>query len=77
MLFVNFVSFFSSLFYNLSKFPNMAWILVSMRALVAKVQGKVGMVVDSLDILMFSVDPDCFLVKGETTKNKVVVGRVD
>ena len=52
----------------------MAWIVVSRIYLYTNGEGEVGMVVSSVDIVMFSFDPDCIFVEGEITRNKVSLG---
>ena len=50
---------------------------MSRRALVTKVEGETVMVVDSVEIVMFSVYLYCVLVEGDITRNKSFVGLVD
>ena len=52
----------------------MDWIIESRTPLVTTCEGEVGMVVSSVDIVMFSFDPDCIFVEGEITRNKVSLG---
>ena len=55
----------------------MAWILVSRTALVTKCEGRSGMVVDSVELLMFKVYSYRVLVEGDIMRNKVFVWLVD
>ena len=54
----------------------MACIEVSRTALVTTGKGKVGMVVASVDIVMFSVDSGFMLLYVDIMRNKVFVGLV-
>ena len=47
----------------------MACVEVSRAALVTSGEGKVGMVVSSVYIAMFSLDTDYVFVEGDTTRN--------
>ena len=55
----------------------MACIEVSRTALVTTGKGKVGMVVASVDIVMFSLDPDHVFLEGDIMRNRVSIGFVD
>ena len=44
--------------------------------LVTKGEVEYGMVVDSVEIVMLSLDPDCVFAEGDIMSNKVFVGIV-
>ena len=55
----------------------MAWIVVSSTALVTKVEGKVWMVVASVEIVMSSLEMENVFVEGYIMGNIFFVGPVD
>ena len=55
-----------------SKRENMYWSLVSIQIELQKVEDEVGLVVTSVEILRFYVDPYCVLVEGDIMRNKVL-----
>ena len=54
----------------------MAWIVVSRTGLVTKGEGEVGMMVASVEIVMFSLDPNSMFVEGYIMGNRVFVGAI-
>ena len=47
----------------------MSWIVVLSAALFTKGEGEAGRVVDSAEIVILSVDPDCVLLEGYIMRN--------
>ena len=52
----------------------MAWIVVSRTALVTKGEGELFMVVASVEIVIFSLEPDSVFVEGGIRRNRVLLG---